>query len=124
MRGSLLLSIALFVTSVPIAAQTSIPAGTNSPSATNSCVDVSVNDHPALSYACLNQRLAESAGAAAGPSVQLDAVAHQPGNQQVGQFNFSTLSIRMGNALGKSVVPQRPPPAPPLPLFGVPPPAH
>ena len=124
MRGWVLLSIVFSMTSAPIVAQTSIPTVVDSPNATSSCVDVSVNDHPALSYACLNQRLAVSAGVSNASSMQLDTVGHEPSNRQVGQFNFSALSIRMGNALGKSVVPQRPPPAPPLPLFGVPPPAH
>lgn len=93
-----------------------VPAQTGSPS----CVDVRVNDQPALSYACLNQRLAMSAHAGSAPSVQLDVVAHAPGNQQVGQFNFSAFSHQMGNSLGKSVTPQRPPAAPPPPLLGVP----
>jgi len=86
----------------------------------SSCVDVSVNDRPALSYACLNQHLASAAHPAQEPQVQLDAVAHAPGNRQVGQFNFSAFSHQMGNNLGKSVTPQRPPPALPPPLFGVP----
>jgi hypothetical protein len=86
----------------------------------SSCVDVSVNDHPALSYACLNQRLAFSAQQAPAPQVQLDAIAHVPSNQQVGQFNFSAFSHQMGSSLGKSVTPQRPPPlAAPL-LLSVP----
>lgn len=86
----------------------------------SSCVDVSVNDHPALSYACLNQRLASSAQQAPALQVQLDLVAHAPSNQQVGQFNFSAFSHQMGSSLGKSVMPQRPPPlAAPL-LLGVP----
>ncbi|MFC3653151.1 hypothetical protein ACFONN_16445 [Dyella humi] len=86
----------------------------------SSCVDVSVNDRPALSYACLNQRLASSANQASAPQVQLDGVARSPSNQQVGQFNFSAFSHQMGSNLGKSVTPQRPPPLVPLPLLGVP----
>jgi hypothetical protein len=109
---SLLLTNVLSMMSAPLLAQTS------------SCVDVSVNDHPALSYACLNQQLGESADVARGPQPQLDAVTHAPGNQQAGQFNFSALSIRMGNNLGKSVYPQRPPPPTPSPLLGVPVAAH
>ena len=91
-----------------------------SAAASASCVDVTVNDHPALSYACLNQRLALVANTPPGPQLQLDAVTSAPSNQQLGQFNFSALSHRMGDNLGKSVYPQRPPPAPPPPLFGVP----
>ncbi|HKT28017.1 hypothetical protein [Dyella sp.] len=85
-----------------------------------SCVDVSVNDHPALSYACLNQHLAAGAHPAQQPSLQLDPVAQLPENQQVGQFNFSAFSHQMGPNLGKSVKPWRPPPSQPLPLLGVP----
>jgi len=86
----------------------------------SSCVDVSVNDRPALSYACLNRQLAISAHPAPQPGVALDAVTRAPSNQQVGQFNFSAFSHQMGSNLGKSVTPQRPPPAPPPPLLGVP----
>ncbi|MBE1162412.1 hypothetical protein [Dyella acidiphila] len=107
--------------SAPLPAQTS---ATPHAAAGAACVDVTVNDHPALSYACLNQQLAASAQAPPGLQPQLDAVAHAPGNQQVGQFNYSTLSIRMGGNLGKSVYPQRPPAAAPPPLLGVPVPAH
>lgn len=88
--------------------------------ASSSCVDVSVNDHPALSYECLNQHLAASARPAPQPPIQLDAVTQLPSNQQVGQFNFSAFSHQMGPNLGKSVKPWRPPPLQPLPLLGVP----
>jgi hypothetical protein len=98
-------------------AQAVAPAQTQ---ASSSCVDVSVNDHPALSYACLNQRLAASAHPASQPPIQLDAVSQLPSNQQVGQFNFSAFSHQMGPNLGKSVKPWRPPPVQPLPLLGVP----
>jgi hypothetical protein len=121
MRALLLMSVIVSIASAPALAQTSIQEGVG---ASTSCVDISVNDQPALSYACLNQRLAAAAGAGNTPSIRLDAVAHAPSNQQLGQFNFSALSNRMGNALGKSATPQRPPPLAPLPLFGKPAPAH
>jgi hypothetical protein len=92
--------------------------------APSSCVDVRVNDRPALSYACLNQRLAAAARQAPQPQLPVDAVAHLPGNQQVGQFNFSAFSHQMGSDLGKSVTPQRPPSAQPPPLLGVRPGTH
>lgn len=106
----------LSLASAPAMAQTVASAQTGS----SSCVDVSVNDRPALSYACLNQHLASAAHPASTPQVQLDAVAHAPGNQQVGQFNFSAFSHQMGSSLGKSVMPQRPPPSAAPPLLGVP----
>lgn len=124
MRGHAPLIAALLLTSAPIAAQTSAPIKASAANATTSCVDVSVNDRPALSYDCLNQRLAASAGAGGSPSPELDAVTREPSNRQVGQFNFSAFSIRMGDNLGKSVVPQRPPPPASPPLLGVPVPVH
>lgn len=122
MRASVLLISTLLTTSAPLLAQTSAairPAGQAS-----SCVDITVNDQPALSYACLNQQLIASAEVVPGPQPQLDAVARAPSNQQAGQFNLSALSIRMGSNLGKSVYPQRPLPATPPPLLGVPIGAH
>ena len=125
MRSSvLLISILLWLMSAPVTAQTVAPVHAVPSGQASSCVDVAVNDHPALSYACLNQQLAASADASSGPQPQLDAVTHAPSNQQLGQFNFSALSIRMGNNLGKSVYPQRPPPPAPMPLLGVPVGAH
>jgi hypothetical protein len=116
MRASIVLISSLYLMSAPLSAQTS----TRGTGQASSCVDVAVNDHPALSYDCLNQQLGASAHTAPGPQPQLDAVTHAPSNQQLGQFNFSALSIRMGNNLGKSAYPQRPPPVAPMPLFGVP----
>lgn len=92
--------------------------------AASSCVEISVNDRPALSYACLNQRLASATQAAPAPNIALDPVTRAPPNQQVGQFNFSAFSHQMGTSLGKSVTPQRPAPAPAPPLLGVPRGAH
>lgn len=122
MRASVLLICTLLMTSAPLLAQTSLAI--RQASKASSCVDITVNDQPALSYACLNQQLAASTDVAPGPQPQFDAVTHAPSNQQVGQFNLSALSIRMGSNLGKSVYPQRPPPAPPPPLLGVPVGAH
>ncbi|HEY9130358.1 MAG TPA: hypothetical protein VIM98_01270 [Dyella sp.] len=82
----------------------------------DTCVDVSINDRPVLAYACLNRQLAPSMSAPFTPNLTA-GVAHDPSNRQVGQFNYSAFSNRMGNQLGKSVHPQRPPPlvaTPPL----------
>ena|ERR1700758_820326 len=114
-QPSLLLLGTLCLASAPVMAQAVAPAQVSS-----SCVDVSVNDRPALSYACLNQRLASSTQRVLQPDIQLDAVTREPSNQQVGQFNFSAFSHQMGNSLGKSVIPQRPPPLAAPPLLGVP----
>lgn len=118
MRSLTLLISMVCLATVPVLAQRAAYAQGAAAGATSSCVDVTVNDHPALSFTCLNQRLAASANAADGPQVQLNAVAGEPGNQQLGQFNFSALSHRMGDNLGKSAYPQRPPPLVPPPLLG------
>lgn len=82
----------------------------------DTCVDVSINDHPVLAYACLNHQLAPDPSAPVSPGLTAE-VASEPSNRQVGQFNFSAFSNRMGDALGKSVHPQRPPPPAPPPLL-------
>jgi hypothetical protein len=75
----------------------------------STCVDVTVNGHPVLAYDCLNQHLAsETTGGTTTPGLDSSSVARLPSNQQVGQFNFSSFSHRMGANLGKSAVPQRP----------------
>lgn len=86
------------------------------PPRTDTCVDVSINDHPVLAYACLNHQLAPDTSAPPAPGLTA-AVAAEPSNRQVGQFNFSAFSNRMGDQLGKSVHPQRPPPPVPPPLL-------
>jgi len=82
----------------------------------DTCVDVSINDHPVLAYACLNHQLAPDTSSSPTPGLTA-AVASEPSNRQVGQFNFSAFSNRMGDQLGKSVHPQRPPPPVPPPLL-------
>lgn len=86
--------------------QTPASAGSAAPP---SCVDVSINQQAVLAFDCLSRQLAAGVVPAA-PAPALDAVAKAPSNQQVGQYNFSALSHRMGSNLGKSVWPQRPPP--------------
>ena len=82
------------------------------------CVDVSINDHPVLAYSCLNRQLAPSTSAPMKPDLTA-AVAHDPSNRQVGQFNAAAFSHRMCDQLGKSVHPQRPlPPVFVPPLLG------
>lgn len=82
----------------------------------DTCVDVSINDHPVLAYACLNHQLAPDTSVPPAPGLTA-AVAAEPSNRQVGQFNFSAFSNRMGDQLGKSVHLQRPPPPVPPPLL-------
>jgi hypothetical protein len=84
---------------------------------TSPCVDVAINGHAALSFDCLNRQLTRPAPASPAQIGDIDAVTREPGNRQVGQFNFSAFSHRMGSNLGISVFPQRPvrPPASPPP---------
>jgi len=88
-------------------------------SAPPSCVEVSINQHSVLAFDCLSRALAPVAAANATAQVRaMDAVALEPSNRQVGQYNFSALSHRMGSNLGTSVLPQRPPPTyPSVPLL-------
>lgn len=87
-------------------------------SAPPSCVDVSINQPSVLAFDCLSRVLATGAARPPVPAPSLDAVASEPSNRQVGQYNFSALSHRMGSNLGKSVLPQRPPAAiPPTPAM-------
>lgn len=77
-----------------------------------SCVDVSVNQHAVLAYDCLSRQLGGDGAKRAGPPPPvLDPVAGEPSNRQVGQYNAAALEHRMGSNLGRSVQPQRPAPA-------------
>ena len=84
------------------------------------CVNAEVNGQVALSYDCLSQQLAPTAPASAGVNVGnagnvAEGLATAPSNK-VGTFNYSAESIRFGSNWGKSVQPQRPAPAPVVPL--------
>jgi len=74
-----------------------------------SCVDVSINQRSVLAFDCLSRVLASGAATSSPPTLTVDPVTGEPSNRQVGQYNFSALSHRMGSNLGKSVLPQRPP---------------
>jgi hypothetical protein len=108
-RSRYALALGLLLT-VSAAAEQPSPAPAR-PDGETACVDVAVNDHPVLAYDCLNRQLAlrPVLSSATDPRAALDAVTRLPPNQQVGQFNLSALSNRMGANLGKSVYPQRPP---------------
>jgi hypothetical protein len=112
----------LCAVAVPSIAQVEKPGVGTSPGTAAACVDVTINGHQALSYDCLNRQLMSAKNGSPGSQAgDMDAVTREPSNRQVGQFNFSALSNRMGNHLGKSVTPQRPPPPPPpTTLLGVP----
>lgn len=100
----------LMVLSVGALPLTDAVAGEPPASAPPSCVEVSINQRSVLAFDCLSRALTPNA--AANPMARapvMDAVALEPSNRQVGQYNFFALSHRMGSNLGKSVLPQRPP---------------
>jgi hypothetical protein len=85
------------------------------------CVEAEVNGQRSQSFACLTQKLmpAKSPQAGAGGANSMTAseeIARRPSNQ-IGLFNYSATSHRMGNQFGVSVFPQRPPPPVPQTSF-------
>lgn len=100
------------------AATTTEAAATVQAQQADPCIGVEVNGQRSQSFGCLTQKLQPT------PSAQADnpenkvpgseEIAHRPSNQ-VGLFNYSSLSHRMGNQLGVSVFPQRAPTAPAVP---------
>ncbi len=80
--------------------------------APESCVDVQVEGARSISYDCLNKNLKDTAGSAeVGPHPfdVKDAVGNGAPTT-VGTFSYTGTSIRMGDAFGKSAIPQRPQP--------------
>lgn len=83
--------------------------------AADGCVEVDVAGHKEQSLACLSEKLLPPARAKKGPAAApsaAEAIAQRPSNQ-IGLYNRAATEHRMGNAFGKSVTPQRPPPATP-----------
>jgi hypothetical protein len=81
----------------------------------DTCVDVQVNGRAVLSYACLSRQMLPAAGSTSTLAVP-GAVENVSSNRRVGQYNQSSFGQRMGDNLGKSVHPARPPAAsPPAP---------
>lgn len=85
------------------------------------CVTVEVDGIRTLPYDCLSRQLAPPApraGAAKREASEAPSArsAGRPSNQ-LGLFNRSATSIRMGSNFGRSALPQRPPPSGPSPLI-------
>lgn len=77
---------------------------------TPSCVEVEVNGQRTRSFDCLTQKLLPTTASAQKPSsssVASETIVERPSNQ-LGLFNRSATSQRMGNTFGTSVYPQRP----------------
>lgn len=75
----------------------------------SNCVDVEVNGSRSPSYNCLEQHLTPPANRQPNnPGMASFDIANRPSNQ-LGMFNQSSTSNRMGNTFGTSVYPQHPP---------------
>ena len=94
------------------------PVRAQQPAATgaDTCVDVQVNGHAVLSYACLSRQMLPAEGSTSTLAVA-DGVQNVSSNRRVGQYNQSAFGQRMGDNLGKSVHPARPAAPPPPPLL-------
>jgi hypothetical protein len=78
--------------------------------AKDGCISVKVGDYRTPSYDCLSQQMLgadNSAAAQKNRQAQTFDVSQRASNQ-LGLFNQSATSIRMGNQFGVSVHPQRP----------------
>jgi len=72
------------------------------------CIEVQVNGDRIPAWACLQRKLAPAAGTATRPSLsEAERLMRKPGNQLL-QYNLEGTRQRMGDAFGRSVVPQRP----------------
>lgn len=72
------------------------------------CVEVVVNGERVRPWACLQEKLTPPATQPAPAKMtEADKLIRRPGNQML-QYNLEGTRQRMGNALGNSVVPQRP----------------
>ncbi|QVQ26995.1 hypothetical protein [Achromobacter deleyi] len=73
------------------------------------CIDTEVNGYRALSYDCLNQKMAPAAAPRPPGGLESEAVTQRPPNQ-MGLPTPATIGNRMGNTFGTSAFPQRPQP--------------
>ncbi|AMG45985.1 hypothetical protein [Achromobacter ruhlandii] len=116
-RASLLLA-ALAMAPLPAGAQTpptpratpvAPPSPTGRPAPAGACIDTEVNGYHALSYDCLNQKMAPDAAPKPPPTLGSEAITQRPPNQ-MGLPTPATIGNRMGNTFGTSAYPQRPAP--------------
>ncbi|MFD4838742.1 hypothetical protein ACFWP0_14655 [Achromobacter sp. NPDC058515] len=73
------------------------------------CIETEVNGYRALSYDCLNQKMAPAATPRPPAGLESEAVTQRPPNQ-MGLPTPATIGNRMGNTFGTSAFPQRPQP--------------
>jgi len=89
------------------------------PSGNAPCVDVQIGNEHANDLACLNQRLRAFAAQQQGVAIPAPIGTHSS-SVSVGAANQAAAQQMMGNAFGKSAIPQRPHPVYISPLPGVP----
>ncbi|MHC1652040.1 hypothetical protein ACODUL_01915 [Stenotrophomonas maltophilia] len=72
------------------------------------CIEVQVNGERITAWDCLQRKLAPASNAAKSPALpEAERLMRQPANQLM-QYNLEGTRQRMGDAFGRSVVPQRP----------------
>jgi len=72
------------------------------------CIEVQVNGERIPAWDCLHRKLAPAANNALHPNLpEAERLMRKPGNQLL-QYNLEGTRQRMGDAFGRSVVPQRP----------------
>ena len=72
------------------------------------CIEVQVNGERIPAWECLQRKLAPAAPAAQRPALpEAEQLMRTPGNTLL-QYNLEGTRQRMGDAFGRSVVPQRP----------------
>lgn len=105
-----LLLLAAMLMHAPVSAKDTqvAPAAKPAGAAHGACIDTEVNGYRALSYDCLNQKMAPAATARPAPQLESEAITQRPPNQ-MGLPTPATIGNRMGNTFGTSAYPQRPP---------------
>jgi len=85
---------------------------------TASCIDIVVNGEHIPAYDCLTQNLMPTVASKSQPPSEMTSqtIVGKPSNQ-LGLFNYTATSNRMGNTFGTSVYPQRPPTTPVVPVL-------
>lgn len=72
------------------------------------CIEVQVNGERIPAWDCLQRKLTPAAKPVKSPTLpEAERLMRQPGNQLM-QYNLEGTRQRMGDAFGRSVVPQRP----------------
>ena len=72
------------------------------------CIEVQVNGERIPAWDCLQHKLAPASRTTRPPALpEAERLMRQPGNQLM-QYNLEGTRQRMGDAFGRSVVPQRP----------------